>query len=167
MAAAPVKAGGQPKHARPEARGERNEPTGEGAEDLSIFFVENPDGTIDSLAGAETIAPPPTNPRLWCYHCSTQLQYPGGASYVQCYLCRTMNAVMQGNQMGFRTMNMLCTVCGTSNLAPWGTSYVRCGHCNTVSDVTHIYANTNASTSSHRSPELVGSASMSRLAHSR
>ncbi|CAK0816447.1 unnamed protein product [Prorocentrum cordatum] len=53
---------------------------------------------------------------------------------------RTMNAVLSGNQLGGRTMNMLCTVCQTSNLAPWGTAYVRCGHCNTVSDVTHVYS---------------------------
>lgn len=109
------------------------------ADKLPIFFVENPDGTIDGVAGADSIAPPPANPRLWCHHCNTQLEFAAGASYVQCYLCRTMNAVLTGSQLGGRTMNMLCTVCGTSNLAPWGTAYVRCGQCNTVSDVTHIY----------------------------
>eukprot|EP00927_Polykrikos_kofoidii_P020435 TRINITY_DN19699_c0_g1_i1.p1 TRINITY_DN19699_c0_g1~~TRINITY_DN19699_c0_g1_i1.p1 ORF type:complete len:123 (-),score=16.65 TRINITY_DN19699_c0_g1_i1:113-481(-) len=105
-----------------------------------LFFVENPDGSVDSLAGTDSIAPPPTNPRLWCFHCNTQLEFTAGASYVQCFLCRTMNAVLSGSQLGGRTMNMLCTVCGTSNLAPWGTAYVRCGQCNTVSDVTHIYS---------------------------
>mmetsp|Transcript_50281 Transcript_50281/g.92935 ORF Transcript_50281/g.92935 Transcript_50281/m.92935 type:complete len:134 (+) Transcript_50281:116-517(+) len=105
-----------------------------------IFFVENPDGTVDSIAGAESIEPPPSNPQLRCYHCNTLLEYTAGASYVQCFLCRTMNAVQRGSSLGGRTMSMLCTVCATSNLAPWGTYYVRCGQCNIVSDVTHIYA---------------------------
>mmetsp|Transcript_7767 Transcript_7767/g.17045 ORF Transcript_7767/g.17045 Transcript_7767/m.17045 type:complete len:134 (-) Transcript_7767:204-605(-) len=109
---------------------------------LSIFFVENPDGVIDSIAGADSIEPPPTNPQLRCYHCNTLLEYTAGASYVQCFLCRTMNAVQRGSSLGGRTMSMLCTVCATSNLAPWGTYYVRCGQCNIVSDVTHIYAAT-------------------------
>eukprot|EP00747_Dinoflagellata_sp_TGD_P092471 gnl/TRDRNA2_/TRDRNA2_165421_c0_seq1.p2 gnl/TRDRNA2_/TRDRNA2_165421_c0~~gnl/TRDRNA2_/TRDRNA2_165421_c0_seq1.p2 ORF type:complete len:138 (+),score=11.89 gnl/TRDRNA2_/TRDRNA2_165421_c0_seq1:73-486(+) len=111
-----------------------------GSEDaLPIFFIESPDGLIDSIAGADSIEPPPTNPRLSCHHCQTLLEFTAGASYVQCFVCRTMNAVLSGSQLGGRTMNMLCTVCGTSNLAPWGTAYVRCGQCNTVSDVTHVY----------------------------
>jgi len=30
--------------------------------------------TIDGVAGADSIAPPPENPRLWCHHCNTQLE---------------------------------------------------------------------------------------------
>uniref|UniRef100_A0A7S1F2C3 Zinc finger LSD1-type domain-containing protein n=1 Tax=Noctiluca scintillans TaxID=2966 RepID=A0A7S1F2C3_NOCSC len=113
--------------------------TSNASDHLPIFFVENPDGTIDTVAGADTIQPPQTNPQLKCHHCETLLEFTAGASYVQCFICRTMNAVLSAQQLGGRTMNMLCTVCGTSNLAPWGTEYVRCGQCSTVSDVTHIY----------------------------
>merc|ERR1719221_1818793 len=139
VSAGAASAAGQQRHRQSEVRIDSGPGT-----NLTIFFVENPDGTIDSIAGADSIAPSPTNPRLWCLHCSTQLEYTAGASYVQCFLCRTMNAVLTGSQVGGRTMNMLCTVCDTSNLAPWGTAYVRCGQCNTVSDVTHIYTSTNS-----------------------
>merc|ERR1719229_2102601 len=81
----------------------------------------------------DSVAVPPANPRLWCHHCNAQPEFTAGASYVQCSLCRTMNAVLSGTEVGGRTMHMLCAVCGTSNLAPWGTAYVRCGNCNTVS----------------------------------
>merc|ERR1740121_627438 len=119
---------------------------GSGVEEtLPIFFVEGPDGTIDGVAGADYIEPPPLHPRLWCHQCNTLLEFAAGASYVQCFVCKTMNAVLSGNQVGGRTMNMLCTVCQTSNLAPWGTAYVRCGQCNTVSNVTHIYSSTGSS----------------------
>jgi len=132
MAAARPGAGASGSTARPSGSA--------GAEDpLPIFFVEGPDGVIDSIGGADSIEPPPMHPRLWCHQCNTLLEYTAGASYVQCFVCKSMNAVLNGNQVGGRTMNMLCTVCQTSNLAPWGTAYVRCGHCNTVSDVTHIY----------------------------
>ena len=33
--------------------------------------------TIDGVAGADSIAPPPANPRLWCHHCNTQLELLG------------------------------------------------------------------------------------------
>ena len=33
--------------------------------------------TIDGVAGADSIAPPPANPRLWCHHCNTQLELRG------------------------------------------------------------------------------------------
>eukprot|EP00927_Polykrikos_kofoidii_P020436 TRINITY_DN19699_c0_g1_i2.p2 TRINITY_DN19699_c0_g1~~TRINITY_DN19699_c0_g1_i2.p2 ORF type:complete len:128 (-),score=12.11 TRINITY_DN19699_c0_g1_i2:91-474(-) len=105
---------------------------------LRLFFVENPDGSVDSLASSSTIAPPSTNPRICCFHCNTQIEFTDGASYVQCFLCRTMNAVLSGSQLGGRTMSMVCTACGTSNLAPWGTAYVSCEQCNTVSDATQI-----------------------------
>ncbi|CAK9029624.1 Hypothetical protein SCF082_LOCUS18875 [Durusdinium trenchii] len=47
----------------------------ENGDRLPIFFVENPDGSIDGVAGADSIAPPPANPRLWCHHCNTQLEF--------------------------------------------------------------------------------------------
>jgi LSD1 subclass zinc finger protein len=119
-------------------------------DELPIFFLEGPDGTIENIAGADSVAPPPTNPRLWCHQCNTLLEFTAGASYVQCFVCRTMNAVLSGSQVGGRTMNMLCTVCNTSNLAPWGTAYVRCGQCNTVSDVTHIYSTAYSRGGLHR-----------------
>mmetsp|Transcript_106658 Transcript_106658/g.318830 ORF Transcript_106658/g.318830 Transcript_106658/m.318830 type:complete len:152 (+) Transcript_106658:107-562(+) len=109
-----------------------------------LFFVEDPDGMIESLAGVDSVAPLPTNPRLQCFHCNTLLEFNTGASYVQCFLCWSMNAVLSDSQRGGRTLSMLCTVCGTANLAPWGTELVRCGQCNTVSDVSHVYTTTAA-----------------------
>eukprot|EP00397_Hematodinium_sp_SG-2012_P062818 GEMP01085538.1.p1 GENE.GEMP01085538.1~~GEMP01085538.1.p1 ORF type:complete len:146 (+),score=22.81 GEMP01085538.1:54-440(+) len=106
-----------------------------------VFFLEDPSGKILTICGANTIAPPPEHPRLTCHNCQTLLEYAEIASYVQCYVCNTMNAVLRGNEtMGGRTINMLCTICSTSNLAPWGTHYVRCGSCATVSDVSHVYS---------------------------
>merc|ERR1712194_195403 len=105
-----------------------------------------PNGEICAIAGADAIEPPPANPRVTCHHCRTLLEYPEGSSFVQCFVCSCMNAVVATTQndeseypIGGRTINMLCAVCGTSNLAPWGTHYVRCGSCGTVSDVSHIY----------------------------
>mmetsp|Transcript_18431 Transcript_18431/g.46039 ORF Transcript_18431/g.46039 Transcript_18431/m.46039 type:complete len:132 (+) Transcript_18431:230-625(+) len=114
---------------------------------VETFFVQNPNGQIGCIAGADAIEPPPANPRITCHHCRTLLEYPDGSSYVQCFVCSAMNAVVNTDTaaegedypIGGRTINMLCAVCGTSNLAPWGTHYVRCGSCGTVSDVSHIY----------------------------
>eukprot|EP00419_Tripos_fusus_P006672 CAMPEP_0172671812 /NCGR_PEP_ID=MMETSP1074-20121228/11152_1 /TAXON_ID=2916 /ORGANISM="Ceratium fusus, Strain PA161109" /LENGTH=85 /DNA_ID=CAMNT_0013488919 /DNA_START=25 /DNA_END=283 /DNA_ORIENTATION=- len=61
--------------------------------ELPLFFVEGPDGLINGLAGADSVAPPPSKPRLQCFHCRTLLEFAIGASYVQCYHCSRMNAV--------------------------------------------------------------------------
>mmetsp|Transcript_28868 Transcript_28868/g.65246 ORF Transcript_28868/g.65246 Transcript_28868/m.65246 type:complete len:152 (+) Transcript_28868:74-529(+) len=150
--AAPAPVAGQQVHRRSEVRIDSSG-ANTAADPLALFFVENPDGTIDSLAGADSVAPPPSNPRLRCFHCSTMLEFTVGASYVQCFLCRSMNAVLTGSDQGGRTMNMLCTVCGTSNLAPWGTAYVRCGRCSTVSDVSHVYSASGPSAGRSRRPQ--------------
>lgn len=96
--------------------------------ELETFFVLSPAGTITTIAGADAIAPPPANPRITCHHCRTLLEYPEGSSYVQCFVCSAMNAVVATSApettdggdttypTGGRTINMLCAVCGTSNL---------------------------------------------------
>jgi len=95
-----------------------------GGSDIETFFVLGPNGQVSSIAGADFIEPPPANPRITCHHCRTLLEYPEGSSYVQCFVCSAMNAVVNttddngdGNYpVGGRTINMLCAVCGTSNL---------------------------------------------------
>lgn len=98
--------------------------------EIDTFFVQNPDGQVCCIAGADAIEPPPANPRITCHHCRTLLEYPEGSSFVQCFVCSCMNAVVststnaQANgdstepayPIGGRTINMLCAVCGTSNL---------------------------------------------------
>lgn len=107
------------------------------------FFVENPDGTVESLAGVETLQPVAvqgsSKARLQCHHCSRLLEYDAGAQYVQCFSCSTMNAVQQGSVTGGRVLSMLCAVCHTTNLAPYGVNYIRCGSCSTISQVSHAY----------------------------
>ncbi|KAF4666103.1 hypothetical protein FOZ61_010205 [Perkinsus olseni] len=111
------------------------------------FFIENPDGSITSIASNNRrIVEPPPQPRLECYRCHTLLEFAPHATYVQCPRCNSMNSVTaepapsgNGAVMGAQTINMICSVCHVSNLAPWGTQYIRCGSCRTISDVSHIY----------------------------
>ncbi|KAF4663099.1 hypothetical protein FOL47_005898 [Perkinsus chesapeaki] len=97
------------------------------------FFIENPDGSITSIASNnKRIVEPPPQPRLECYRCHTLLEFAPHATYVQCPRCNSMNSVTtqpapsgNGVLMGARTINMICSVCHVSNLAPWGTQYIR------------------------------------------
>uniref|UniRef100_A0A0G4GYS5 Zinc finger LSD1-type domain-containing protein n=1 Tax=Chromera velia CCMP2878 TaxID=1169474 RepID=A0A0G4GYS5_9ALVE len=102
------------------------------------FFVENPDGTMD-VAGVENVPMPSGKARLRCYNCQLLLEYDSAAAYVQCFTCRTMNAVVAESETGGKVLSMLCAVCGTTNLAPYGVPYVRCGTCGTISQVSHVY----------------------------
>mmetsp|Transcript_5145 Transcript_5145/g.11356 ORF Transcript_5145/g.11356 Transcript_5145/m.11356 type:complete len:119 (+) Transcript_5145:64-420(+) len=109
------------------------------ADEPLLYFIQMPDGNVEHLAGLETLPEDTGQRHLFCYSCTTCLQYAAGASYVQCPQCRQMNAVLVGTQNGGRTINMLCANCMTGNLAPWGTTFVRCGTCATVSCVSHVY----------------------------
>ena len=46
--------------------------------DIETFMVLNPDGSIDAVAGADAIEPPPANPRITCHNCRTLLEYSDG-----------------------------------------------------------------------------------------
>jgi len=109
--------------------------------DPHAFFIENPDGGVDSMAGVESVPvlQASSKARLQCHACTRLLEYDAGAQYVQCFSCSTMNAVQQGSVVGGKVLSMLCPVCHTTNLAPYGINYVRCGQCITVSQVSHAY----------------------------
>jgi LSD1 subclass zinc finger protein len=114
---------------------------------FDIYYVEEPDGEVDAMAGAsEAFMPrssftshPRGNPRIVCHQCRLLLEYSRGAAYVQCGSCQALNAVLEGTIEGGRTFNMICSACGVSNLAPFGCRFVRCAECRTVSDVSSLY----------------------------
>lgn len=105
-------------------------------------------GNANPLQQSPQVTPQPCAPgptqvkaRLQCYACSRLLEYDGGAQYVQCFNCSTMNGVQPTTQIGGRVLSMVCAVCHTTNLAPYGINYVRCGTCSTISQVSHAYRN--------------------------
>lgn len=107
-----------------------------------VFFLENPSGLVEAIAGLENLRefktkeePAPVTARLQCHVCSHTLEYDSRAHFVQCGNCNTLNAVRSNEPRGGRVMIVICGHCNTRNIAAMGSVYVECWLCHTVCQV--------------------------------
>ncbi|ANQ09894.1 Uncharacterized protein PCOAH_00039750 [Plasmodium coatneyi] len=125
-------------------------------EKYTTFFLLNPDGILDSVAGLENLAISFENisyKNARCYKCLSVFSCESSAVYRACPKCHVVNALVPHDSIGRRVIILVCYQCNSRNLTNIDCSYVQCFLCSRVNLSQYSSAHFALSQSAHPSPQ--------------
>ncbi|SBS98149.1 conserved Plasmodium protein, unknown function [Plasmodium ovale curtisi] len=99
------------------------------------FYVLNPDGILDSVAGLEHLSFTSHSisyRNIICYQCLHIFYCENSTIFRTCPKCKVVNAIVPYDKVGLKVIIVICYKCNSRNIANIDTSYVRCYFCNSV-----------------------------------
>ncbi|KJP85588.1 hypothetical protein AK88_04755 [Plasmodium fragile] len=104
-------------------------------EKYTTFFLLNPDGILDSVAGLENLAfsfEDISYKNIRCYKCLSVFTCESSAVYRACPKCHVVNALVPQDNIGRKVIILICYHCNSRNLTNIDCSYVKCFLCSRV-----------------------------------
>ncbi|EUD68935.1 hypothetical protein C922_00626 [Plasmodium inui San Antonio 1] len=122
----------------------------------TTFFLLNPDGIVDSVAGLENLAfsfEGNSYKNARCYKCLSVFSCESTAVYRTCPKCHIVNALVPHDSIGRKVLILICYQCNSRNLTNIDCSYVQCFLCSRVNLSQYDSANLAPSQGAHDSPQ--------------
>ncbi|CRH02499.1 conserved Plasmodium protein, unknown function [Plasmodium relictum] len=97
------------------------------------FYLLNPDGILDSVAGLENLSISFCNisfKSIICYKCLTFFECESSANFRKCPKCKVVNAIVPYDNIGKKVIILICFQCNNRNITNIECSYVQCYLCN-------------------------------------
>ncbi|CRG97639.1 conserved Plasmodium protein, unknown function [Plasmodium gallinaceum] len=110
------------------------------------FYLLNPDGILDSVAGLENLSISFCNisfKTIICYKCLTFFDCESNANFRKCPKCKVVNAIVPYDNIGKKVIILICFHCNNRNITNIECSYVQCYLCNYMNYAQYYNSNNN------------------------
>ncbi|SCO69833.1 conserved Plasmodium protein, unknown function [Plasmodium vivax] len=125
-------------------------------EKYTTFFLLNPDGILDSVAGLENLSfsfESISYKNARCYKCLSVFSCESSAVYRACPKCHVVNALVPHDSIGRKVIILVCYQCNRRNLTNIDCPYVQCFWCSRMNLSQYYSEHLSPSQSAHPSPQ--------------
>ncbi|SOV75579.1 conserved Plasmodium protein, unknown function [Plasmodium sp. gorilla clade G3] len=103
--------------------------------DCKTFYLLNPDGILDSVAGLENLCISYMNisyKPIICYKCLSFFECENNCNFIRCPKCKIINSVVPHDKLGRKVIIVICYQCNNRNITNIECIYIRCYLCNSI-----------------------------------
>ncbi|SOV13619.1 conserved Plasmodium protein, unknown function [Plasmodium sp. gorilla clade G2] len=103
--------------------------------DCKTFYLLNPDGILDSVAGLENLCISYMNisyKPIKCYKCLSFFECENNCNFIRCPKCKIINSVVPHDKLGRKVIIVICYQCNNRNITNIECIYIRCYLCNSI-----------------------------------
>ncbi|ETW19059.1 hypothetical protein PFFVO_02078 [Plasmodium falciparum Vietnam Oak-Knoll (FVO)] len=103
--------------------------------DCKTFYLLNPDGILDSVAGLENLYISYMNisyKPIICYKCLSFFECENNCNFIRCPKCKIINSVVPHDKLGRKVIIVICYQCNNRNITNIECIYIRCYLCNSL-----------------------------------